>query len=144
MKNYQADIAVANALMRPRNGQFADSPSASTGQWRRRFSKLALFLIAVDIVLVAAFSGIQLRRWLWIHTDAPYKSLRFDFDIENAHHWGSVILHHANAKALAAGEGGKATDWKKFLPAYYELYDKVMEEHPDGEYWRWTIRLHDC
>ena len=134
MKDYQADLAVANALMRPENGRYPEESSGSSGRWRRRFSKLALFLIALDIIIVAAIAGVQLRKWLWVHTDAPYKSLRFDYDIENAYHWGSTILRHANAKAVAAGESGKATDWKYFLPAYYELYDQVIEEHPEGQY----------
>jgi hypothetical protein len=91
-------------------------------------------VLALVIVAAAVVAGVELRKWMWVHTDAPNKSLRFDFDIENAHRWGSTILRHAHTKALVAGEGGKETDWKYFLPAYYELYDQVIENHPEGQY----------
>ena len=71
---------------------------------------------------------------MWVHTDSPHPSLRFDANITNAYRWGSMILTRANAKAIAAGQGGKATDWRYFLPAYVELYDQVIREHPDGQY----------
>jgi hypothetical protein len=134
MNDYAGDVAVANALVRPGNGRHRHAFTAPARSWRTRFWRLAVYFIALDVILAAVAGGLHLRRWMWIHTDVPYKSLRFDFDIENAHHWGSTILRHANAKALAAGNGGKATDWKYFLPAYYELYDQVMEEHPEGQY----------
>jgi hypothetical protein len=115
----------------------ADAPLAAVVNTKPRtstFTRIFIWVLAIDIVLASLAAGIHLRRWMWIHTDDPHKSLRFDFDIENAHHWGSVILRHATAKALADGKGGRATDWRYFFPAYVELYDMVKADHPEGQY----------
>lgn len=108
--------------------------SRGAGAWRGRLHRLAVLLIATDVVLAALLGGLRLREWMWIHTDVPHPSLRFDFDIENAHKWGTEILRHAAAKAAADPRGGKATDWRHFWPAYVELYDMVVKDHPDGQY----------
>lgn len=90
--------------------------------------------MVLDVLVAALFAGVRLRRWMWTHTDAPHPSLRFNANITNAYRWGSVVLAHAQEKALAAGKGGKATDWRYFFPAYFELFREVIREHPDGQY----------
>lgn len=111
-----------------------DPRSRAPGDWRGRLHRLAVLLIAADVVLAALLGGLRLRQWMWIHTDTPQASMRFDFDIENAHKWGTEILRHAAAKAAGDPRGGHATDWRHFWPAYVELYDRVVKEHPEGEY----------
>lgn len=101
---------------------------------RGRLHRVAVLLVALDVVLVSLLAGLRLRQWMWIHTDAPYASMRFDFDINNAHNWGTAVLRHATAIADADPRGGKATDWRHFWPAYVRLYDRVVREHPEGEY----------
>lgn len=102
--------------------------------WRGRLHRLALLLLALDVVLASLLAGLRLRRWMWIHTDAPYASMRFDFDISNAHNWGMAVMRQATALAATDPRGGKAADWRHFWPAYVGLYDRVVREHPEGEY----------
>jgi hypothetical protein len=102
--------------------------------WRGRLHRLALLAVALDVVLVALLAGLRLRTWMWIHTDSPYTSMRFDFDISNAHNWGTQVLRTATAMATADPHGGKGADWRHFWPAYVGQYDEVVRQHPDGEY----------
>lgn len=99
-----------------------------------RLRRVAIWVVVLDVILIAGLAGVRLRRWMWVHTDAPHPSLRFDANITNAYRWGSVVLAHAREKAIAADRGGRETDWKYFLPAYVELYREVIREHPDGQY----------
>ena len=71
---------------------------------------------------------------MWVHTDSPHVSLRFEANVTNAYRWGSMILAHASEKAVAANRQGRATDWRYFLTAYVELYREVIRDHPDGQY----------
>lgn len=102
--------------------------------WRGRLHRAAVLTVALDVVLVSLLAGLRLRQWMWVHTDAPYASMRFDFDIGNAHNWGTAVLREATALAAADPRGGKSTDLRHFWPAYVGLYDRVVREHPDGEY----------
>lgn len=102
--------------------------------WRGRLHRVALLLVALDVVLISLLGGLRLRQWMWIHTDAPHASMRFDFDINNAHNWGTAVLRDATAVAAADPHGGKAADWRHFWPAYVGLYDQVVRQHPEGEY----------
>lgn len=130
--------ANGDAVSTAERGELLDreraQPTAAPSAWRGRLHRLAVLLIAADVVLAALLGGLRLRQWMWIHTDVPHTSMRFDFDIENAHKWGTEILRHAAAKAAADPRGGRATDWRHFWPAYVELYDRVVKEHPDGQY----------
>ena len=111
-----------------------DVPAPRAADWRGRLQRIAIFMLAMDVVLVSLLSGLRLRQWTWIHTDAPHPSLRFDFDIENAYRWGTDVMRRAAAYAAADPRGGRATDWRHFWPAYVGLYDYVVSQHPDGEY----------
>lgn len=111
-----------------------ESPPKRPSKARRALVRVAIWLIVIDVLAAALFGGIRLRRWMWIHTDVPHPSLRFEANIGNAYRWGSMVLSHAQEKALAAGKGGKATDWRYFFPAYFELFREVIRAHPDGQY----------
>jgi hypothetical protein len=93
-----------------------------------------MWLIVGDVLVSALLGGVRLRRWMWVHSDSPHPSLRFDANITNAYRWGTLVLSHASEKATAAGKNGKPTDWRYFLPAYVEMYREVIREHPDGQY----------
>src|SRR5689334_12773413 len=78
-------------------------PQIAANPWRGRLHRIAIAMIAIDVVVASLLVGLRLRQWMWIHTDVPHSSLRFDFDIENAHKWGTEIVRHAAAKAAADG-----------------------------------------
>lgn len=103
-------------------------------RWRGRLHRVAIALVALAVALASLLAGLRLRQWIWIHTDAPYALMRFDFDIDNAHNWGMAVMRQATAIAAADPRGGKATDWRHFWPAYVGLYDFVVKQHPEGEY----------
>lgn len=127
------DTPVMNSILLEADAQRDTAPVISLP--RRRFlSRIATWLLVLDILVAAGLAGVRLRRWMWIHTDSPHPSLRFDANITNAYRWGSVVISHAQEKALAAGKGGKATDSRYFFPAYFEMFREVMREHPDGQY----------
>ena len=111
----------------------SESPLGRDRKWARRLARWAVWFVVLDVLAAALLGGLRLRRWMWIHTDAPHPSLRFDANINNAYRWGALVLSHANEKAVAAGKG-KATDWRFFVPAYVGLYREVIREHPDGQY----------
>ena len=125
----EGDAAMAVERQEPlvtRKAEFRDRPAV----WRGRLHRMAVLLVALDVVLVSLLAGLRLRQWMWIHTDSPYASMRFDFDINNAHNWGTAVLRQATAKADADPRGGKATDWRHFWPAYVGLYDWVVSGAP--------------
>ena len=133
MNDYAENSGVALSPL-PSQGMTSPNLPVRERALRRGFWRVAVWFIVLDVLIAAFVVGVRLRQFMWIHTDTPYHSMRFDFDIENAHHWGSTILRHATAKAATAGKGGSGTDWKYFLPAYFELYQQVIDEHPEGQF----------
>jgi hypothetical protein len=124
-------VSVAMAsIVKPRQG-----PSIVTSSGKRaRLGRAARIAVVLAIVFGALAAGLRLRQWMWVATDTPHPSMRFDYDIENAFHWGSTVLGMARERAVEADRGGRATDWRYFIPAYLGLYDEVIRQHPDGDY----------
>ena len=109
-------------------------PRDRAAVWRGWLHHMAVLAVALDVVLVALLGGLRLRQWMWIHTDSPYASMRFDFDISNAHNWGTQVLRAATANATADPHGRRGADWRHFWPAFVGQYDEVVRQHPEGEY----------
>lgn len=119
----------------PVHGESQQDGSVPAARRRRGWLlRIGVWLVVLDVLVVSLLAGVRLRRWMWTHTDSPHPSLRFEPNITNAYRWGSAVLAHAQEKAVAAGTDGKPTDWRYFLPAYFELFREVIREHPDGQY----------
>lgn len=128
-----ANLPTVSTIPSIRTVKRSSSPARPV-RLRGMLMRVGIWLVVLDVLVAALFAGVRLRRWMWVQTDAPHPSLRFNANITNAYRWGSAVLSHAQAKAASAGNGAKATDWRYFLPAYFELYREVMREHPDGQY----------
>ncbi len=104
--------------------------SAPPQSWRSRLHRIAIWFILADIALFAFVSGVRLRVWTWEQT----KAARFTWDIQNGHHWGSVIYDSAQSRAAQDGHSGEGARWKYFLPAYVHSYDQVVADSENDKY----------
>lgn len=103
----------------------------SRGGGARVLGVLVAWACAVAATLFAARVGVEARARLWTET----ASIRFRADVNNALHWGRIVVSLGLREAGLPPDGADRMTWRQFLHGYWRSYEAIYKRAAhDGEY----------
>jgi hypothetical protein len=109
---------------------FAAYDSGSAYERPSRVAGSAVVVIALAVLVVAIFAGIQLRMMLWNRST----DLRTPDDAVQSFATGLDVVRQAKLHAGEDPASSGPASWRDLLPAYLGYYHHVAEQAKDGQF----------